>query len=226
VITDDLSTLFNPPAPGVRFRQGTVLTWNASTGANTISVGGATLTDVPILNTGEAVALKAGHVVGLLVFGASWFILGRVTVPGGSDFASASVAFGGAGASATNFTLSTTQTNKVTTSIAVPSWADEAIVLCTVNCSLTNPRAVIDFANLSATIDGVGGGQAQSGFSPLGDASGNYLQPMSASGQRLITSPGATIALAGQVWANGASWGASANNIVNIDAIAVFRSTV
>jgi len=226
VITDDLSVLFGKPDPGVRFRQGTVQWWDPANGQNIIDVGGASLVNVPILNTGEAIALKDGHVVGMLGYGGSWFLLGRITPANDPNFAGASVAFGGAGASATNFTLSTTQTNKVTTSIAVPSWADEAIVLCTVNCSLTNPRAVIDFANLSATIDGVGGGSAQSGFSPLGDASGNYLQSMSASGQRLITSPGATIALAGQVWANGASWGASANNIVNVDAIAVFRSTV
>ena len=79
LVTDDTAPLFDQAGPGVRFRQGTITAWNAATGQNTVDVANGTLTDVPILNTGEAIALKAGHVVGLLGQGMTWFIIGRIT---------------------------------------------------------------------------------------------------------------------------------------------------
>jgi len=226
VITDNLATLFAAAQPGVRFRQGTVLTWNANTGENTIDLAGGTLTNVPILNTAEAIALKAGHVVGLLGQGSAWFVIGRVTAPNSADFAGASVAFAGEGESAANFALSTSSTAKVTGSLTVPAWADEAIVLATSNMSLWNTRAVVDFATASIAIDGSGGGTVQAGFAPDGNASGNYLVAMACSAQRLITGPGSTISLETRIWSNGAAWSAHPNNLVNLDAIAIFRSTV
>ncbi|WP_213452901.1 hypothetical protein [Rhizomonospora bruguierae] len=63
--------------------------WDPLTARNMIMVRGATLTDVPILNTNEAVSLTPGAVVGLLASGRNWFILGRVTVPGTPAAASA-----------------------------------------------------------------------------------------------------------------------------------------
>jgi hypothetical protein len=224
VITDDLSTLFDASQPGVRFRQGTILTWDGNTGENTIDLAGGTLQNVPVLNTSEAIALKAGHVVGLLGQGSSFFIIGRITPPNDPNFAAASVAFAGAGASATNFGLSTSAADIITDTMAVPSWADEAIVLATGNCQLTNPTAVIDFATIQVTIDGVGGGGSQCGFSPVGHASGNYTNSMAVSAQRLISAPGSTITVATRLNAQGAVWGVQPSNRANIDAIAVFRS--
>lgn len=223
MITDNLATLFESGQPGVRFRQGTILTWNSNTGANTISLAGGTLTNVPVLNTGEAIALKAGHVVGLLGQGSSWFIVGRVTPPNDPNFAGASVAFGGNGASATNFSLTTSAATKVSTTIAVPSWADEAVVLATGNCTLVNPRTVQDFATMLVYLDGISGGQSQSGFAASTDTMAGYEQTLAASAQRVIT-PGATITAEVKIWANGAAWSASSLNIANIDVIAVFRS--
>lgn len=226
MITDNLAPLFGGGMPGVRFRQGTILTWNAETGANTVDLAGGTLTDVSILNTSEAIALKQGHVVGLIGQGSTWMILGRVTPPGDPNFAASSVAFGGAGASVSNFALSTSATDIVTDTIAVPSWADEAIVLATGNCMLINTRPAIDFGTCQVRIDGIGGGSIQNGFSPFGDASGNYAQSIAASAQRLITSPGSTITVSTALNAQGAAWGIHASNWAHIDAIAVFRSTV
>lgn len=224
MISDNLASLFDTGQPGVRFRQGTILTWNASTGQNTVDLAGGTLTDVPILNTSEAIALKAGHVVGLLGQGSTWFIVGRVTPPNDPSFASASVAFGGNGVSTTNFTVPTTPTTRATLSIPTPAWADEAVVLVTANCSLLNTEASIQFASLKVLIDGVQGGAATSGFAPDGDASGAYYQSMTASAQRVIT-PGASIALAAQVWNQGSTaWGADTTQQCNLDAIAIFRS--
>ena len=88
--SDDLVPLLAAkPAAGVGFRQGVVLTWDQTTAENTVSVGGAVLTNVPVLNTSEAVSLTAGAVVGLLTSGPSWFILGRITIPGTPEAASA-----------------------------------------------------------------------------------------------------------------------------------------
>lgn len=223
-VTENLAPLFDTGGPGVRFRQGTILTWDAETGENTVDLAGGTLTDVPVLNTSEAIALKAGHIVGLLVVGSVAFILGRITPPNDPNFAAASVAFGGAGATATNFGISTTATSKISDTIAVPSWADEAIVLATGNCQLTNTTASIDFATIQVKIDGTGGGGSQVGASPLGDGSGNYVVSMAVSAQRLITSPGSTITVETFLNAQTAAWAVQASNRCNIDAIAVFRS--
>lgn len=224
MITDNLATLFDSGQPGVRFRQGTILSWDANTGSNTVDMGGGTLTNVPILNTGEAIALKAGHIVGLLGQGSAWFIVGRVTPPNDPNFASASVSFGGNGVSTTNFTVPTTPTTRASLTIPTPAWADEAVVLVTANASLYNNQASIQFASLQVLIDGVQGGAATSGFAPAGNASGAYYQSMTASAQRVIT-PGASIALAAQVWNQGSTaWAADTTQQCNLDAIAVFRS--
>ncbi|MBB5838716.1 hypothetical protein [Kribbella italica] len=62
-------------------RQGTVVAWDADTGANTISVAGGTLVNIPVL-IGETVVLDEGDVVALLTTGDRWFLLGKVKDPG------------------------------------------------------------------------------------------------------------------------------------------------
>lgn len=74
---------------GVGFRQGVVQQWNQATAENVIDVGGAAMTNLPILNTSEAAMLAAGDVVGILTAGPSWWILGRLTIPGTPAAASA-----------------------------------------------------------------------------------------------------------------------------------------
>lgn len=64
-MSDDLDDLFAAPTPGpaldVRFRQGTVLSFNASTYANQVSVGGTTFNNLPCIgiSANEATALAA-----------------------------------------------------------------------------------------------------------------------------------------------------------------------
>lgn len=91
--TDDLTpVLAAQPNPGVGYRQGIVRAWNQVTAENTVEVGGVLITDMPILNTGEAVLLQPDDVVGILSTGgptASWAILGRLTIPGTDAAASA-----------------------------------------------------------------------------------------------------------------------------------------
>lgn len=96
--SEDLAPLLvGDPGTETRFRQGVIASWNNQTGENSVDVGGATLQNLPILNTAEAIALGVGDVVGLLAAGASWMILGRITPPNDPQFASAATSFGAGG---------------------------------------------------------------------------------------------------------------------------------
>lgn len=89
VTAADLAGLFKPPparaAQNVQYRQGIVMAYDQSTGANTVNVGGTDLVDLPILNTSEALLLSPGDVVAVLVVGnggaSTCAILGRLTLP-------------------------------------------------------------------------------------------------------------------------------------------------
>ena len=223
MITDNLAPLFAPGPDAVRFRQGTITAWNASTGANTIDVAGGTLTDVSILNTGEAIALKAGHVVGLLAFGSTWFILGRITPPGDANFASASVAFGSAGGQASNFGLSTSMATIVSsTELVVPGWADEALVHVTGSCSMINPLGVEGSFGFRV---GCAGGNGGTTFVELDPADGGNN---SASSRNVFTglSGGETLTVTGEAQSLTTAWGAVAGNAMYVHAIAVYKSNV
>lgn len=216
---DDLAPLLAPAGqPPVGFHQGQVLAWNADTGANQINVAGTVLIDVPILNTGEAIALKTGHVVGLLRFNTTYFILGRITIPGASDFAAASVAFARASSSATGFTVNTTQSAKATATIQCPSWADEVLVLATAHATATNGSAGTDFLEVRARV-GAGFGQNQAGRAQPGE-----LTHASASRSALDAVTGASFDVSVEVWSDIGSWGADGSNGAHISAIAMFRS--
>lgn len=87
---DQLAPLFAAAPAGqsqaATYRQGTVLTWDPITAENTVDVGGTTLTDLPVLNSTDALLLTAGDVVGILVAGdgatKTYAILGRLVIPG------------------------------------------------------------------------------------------------------------------------------------------------
>lgn len=88
--SDDLVPLLAPPvAKGISYRQGVVVSWNQDTAENTVMVGASLLTNLPVLNSTEANLLVPGDVVGILVSGATWAILGRLIIPGTSEAATA-----------------------------------------------------------------------------------------------------------------------------------------
>jgi hypothetical protein len=226
-ISDDLAPLLVPSAgPGVRFGQGLVTAWNAITGENTIEWAGGVLTNVPVLNTGEAIALKAGHVVGMLGQGATWFIIGRITPANDPNFASASLAFAAKTAQATGFALATSLATVASVTLDVPPWADEAAVIATAACSLVNTRTSADFASAQTFIDGDGGPGSQTGFSIGSTGNANqWLQPVIAAHSRVLVPGGSTITCEVKVRSQGAAWPTSATNSAGISAMAIFRST-
>lgn len=228
-VSDDLTSLFGLPPVGAQLGQGEILTWDSLTGANTIAWAGSVLTDVPVLNTAEAITFKAGHIVVLLGQGNSWFIIGRVTKPGDPAFASASVGFAAKNGQFTNFGLTTSLVNDAFVTLSVPSWADEVAILAVGSCTLVNTTATADFASCAVFIDGVTGPGVQCGFAPIGDATikNNHVGTMTASSTRIYTvTGGSTIQADLRIRSQTNPWAASATNIAEISAMAIFRSTV
>lgn len=82
------------PALPMKYRKGTIVTWNPSTAENTVNVDGTVFTNLPILNTDEALLLGPGSVVGIMDIGTTWAILGRLTIPGTPDAATALASIG------------------------------------------------------------------------------------------------------------------------------------
>lgn len=217
--SSELVPFLTPPAQdGLGFRQGRVDTFDQNTGENAIEVGGTYLTDVPMLNSGEATALKPGHIVALLTWKSSWWILGRITMPGSDQFASASVAFGGCDDVGVGFAIQTSYAQKINCLIDVPAWADEAQVTAHVHASIENSTAGFDFAAVRAGIDSVFG----TGIEVRAPA--GHIVTASASMQRLVVDPGPTILIQGQVKSTFNNWGPDLGNACQIVATAVFRS--
>jgi hypothetical protein len=88
---NDLAALLTPaPSRGVQFSQGKILTWERGGELrNTIEWRGITLTDVPIVEGVNALALKPGDIVGMLGWApenakgvGTWWILGKLSAPG------------------------------------------------------------------------------------------------------------------------------------------------
>lgn len=93
-MSDDLADLFGPRPPGpsldMRYRQGTILSFDQNTLSNTVDVGGTVMTDLPLLGVGEVTLLVPGSIVGITAVQslrgtATWAILGRMVEPGTAD---------------------------------------------------------------------------------------------------------------------------------------------
>lgn len=87
---DDLTPLLltgnTGELPDLGFHQGVILEWNVQTGENLIQVAGTPLRDIQMLNVTEALVLEPGHVVGMLRFKNTYFILGRIITPDTADY--------------------------------------------------------------------------------------------------------------------------------------------
>lgn len=89
-MNNDLAALLTPPpSHGVQFSQGVILSWNHERLENQIEWRGITLTDVPIVEGVNALALTVGDVVGIMGWApenakgvGSWWILGKLSNPG------------------------------------------------------------------------------------------------------------------------------------------------
>lgn len=221
---DDLKPLFTTAGESpTSFHQGRIVSWDNETGANVVSVGGSLLTNVPILNTGEAIALKDGDVIGLTKWRTQWFIIGRITVPLTTAFASASVAFGTASSLVDGFVIDAFPPELLFTSttIAVPQWATEAAVTCHGLLNCRNTSLQDDDIGFEVAVNGL-----NSGAYPQ-EVRQNALHVVSAT--RVVTigvTGGGTILLEALGASSAVDWGFSNDNHCFLQGLAIFRSTV
>lgn len=97
--SDDLGPLLVPPPfdRGLRYGQGRLLTWNTDTFENQVEWLGVTLTNLPVITGVDALTFQPGDLVSLLGWApgggaGSWWILGKVIIPG-TDAAEQAIAF-------------------------------------------------------------------------------------------------------------------------------------
>jgi hypothetical protein len=222
--TDDLAPILaQSAAPNVDFRQGTIIAWDSATGTNTVEVGGAMLTDLPALNLGSVTVLVPGDVVGLLKWKTTYFVLGRIQVPGAPDPNRASIDFDADSHGETNFTLNATPTTKTSLSFTPPSWAGEAAVMVgQVGLAQNNGVVVQDTMAIQPFVNGVG----LRGM--LGGAgNGGGFGFATAVGATTIVGPFTSdILIEGKVFTQGGSWGvANVNNETVISVMILYRRT-
>lgn len=84
--SSQLASLFTAAPSGgaqpMSYRQGKVEYWNPFTLENQVNVGGTPITNVPVLGVAEAASITVGSVVGLMIVGSTWAIIGRLVIPG------------------------------------------------------------------------------------------------------------------------------------------------
>lgn len=216
--SEDLSTLFQPQTQDVGFHTGKVITWNDSNGLNSVEIAGTVITDLPMLNLGDVVALQSGDVVGVLRFMNTYFILGRIISAGSGQFASTALAVAGVGTATTNQPITTTDTTVLTSTVPVPTWADEAQILVVSTMTANNNGVNDDYFGLRTAINGVNGTQ---NFAYV--VAGRW-GAVTATAMRFITSPGSTITVESKIQT--ANFNFAAGTLVSHDGMIVFKSTV
>lgn len=222
--SDDLAGVFAgslDAAPAFAFRQGTVVTWNLLTGSGSVSVGGTVLTDVPFSSLGSIVYLLPGDTVILLKQGASWFIMGRVNSPGGTNGIgrNTQVALTGS-ATQLNFALTTAFVTKVTMNLTVPQWATVATLDVKFLSLVKNPTAANDFfRNQILFPDG-----ASTNFSSGTAWANAWTQTVHADSRQVACTPGGTLSVVGQMASTAAPMAADSNNAAYLTCTVVYNS--
>lgn len=127
VNSDDLTALLQtPPVDDSGFRQGVLLTYNASTGANTVNVGGAILTNLPFVLEGGVFNLVPGNVVVLMKLRSAWAILGRVVPVNDPGIINANDQSQTGNLQLINFSSPAAAATVGTINTTTPSWATKA----------------------------------------------------------------------------------------------------
>lgn len=151
---DDLTDLLTPqPDDGFGFRQGRLLTYTPSTGANTVLVGGGVLTNLPVVIEGGPANLQGddtlgpglGNVVVIMKYKSAWAILGRVLSPGNADVIDSGLVTQSGRLQNQSFVATTTGTAVINLTTLVPTWANKLVMQ----------------SSFQVSIQGTGGGAGQ-----------------------------------------------------------------
>lgn len=180
----DMASLFSAPPTGpaqnVRFRQGQIVTFDPTTLANTVNVGGAPLVNLPLLGVAEAASLVPGASVGIMVIGdegaRTMFIIGRSVIPNTPD-ATAAITQVSQGA-VTDFVAATETTTSAT-------FTDLATVGPTVSVNVKASGKVLVFLAATCANSNGGGpaaGQLWGAFVNMQISGANSIAPASIPG--------------------------------------------
>lgn len=220
---DDLTSLFTVPDDGTQlpFRQGVVLTFNQSTGSNTVNVGGAILTDVALLNIGDTVNLLPGDIVVLMKLKSSWAILGKVITPGSASLTGNIVSTAVAeGITSGGFTVTTSSLIYAVTlpTFTIPNWCNHVDVVCTATATVNNTTATKTLLTVNAQAGASVGPDALTNI-PAGDygcVTTTHTATVSGAGLG-----GTTFNCAILIKAS-AAYTLTANNLAQISAVALY----
>lgn len=79
---DDIDDLIQPPGtPEIGFSRGVVVAWNGGTFTNTITVNGATMTNLATLGLADGAIITPGQTVGILRVKSAYYVLGAIAAP-------------------------------------------------------------------------------------------------------------------------------------------------
>lgn len=227
MISDNLAGLFGAgpagPAPDSSLRQGRLLTFDPSTGLNTVLVGTTVLTNVPMLQTGAEVGLVQGNTVLLAQIGYTYLILGRITSPNGSTFASASQAYAEAATSAANFALPSTYSTICQVSLTVPTWANTASVIGNFSYNAFNNAAADSDMATKMNIDGEDSGSGLGGVFSYGAKGHANFGAVGQSVKHTVT-PGSTVLVKGLAKSL-LAFTADPNNLAVLNCLAIFTKS-
>lgn len=229
--SDDLSGLFlSPPLsdPGTQaFRQATVVAFDKNTGANTVNLAGALLTNLPLLNIGDTVNINVGDSVILMKMNNAMAILGRVIQAGGSQLNSTAIETKGSNPSSPGpgFAVTTGFVVQASGVVTVPVWANTASVFAYCWGSAFNSTAVAGefmYLQTSLVISGFGtfpGAAIQSASIPATSWGFAF-----AGGSRTAqpVTPGGTVTVQGAVRSNTGAWALNANNVIQVESVMTF----
>lgn len=220
----DLTNLFKPPASPEPFRQGEILTFNAATGANTVRLGNAVLTDLPILVGGDTVNFTGrvgatpGDAVILLKYRSAWAILGRIVGAGNEALTASAVDFFAGGDGEPNFTITNAYTEHGHIEATVPAWANSALVFGTSTVIASNTSGSTDSVRIQTRINGVVGPEA---IEQVPD--GNFHTVATPNASALTVVGGSIVTIECFVRCNGGTPWPAGGIQSNVNAIAIFR---
>jgi hypothetical protein len=196
---------------------------NASTGQGAGVPGLSTDKDgLHLFNPAGVEDITLATADGSANFNGNVTINGNLAVPNGSISNAALVApvvISTSGVSQNNFAVSTSPTVYATANVTVPAGYSQADILCMVVGGAFNGTASADYLYVSASINGVAGGETPQ----PAPASGGYASA-AANGIRTLTGlSGGTITIGCQIRSNSSAWGTNTSNIANMNAVIFFR---
>lgn len=225
--SDDLSTLWLPEPSanpvGQPFRQGTIVTFDQNTGLNTVLLAGAVLTNLPLLNIGDTVNLKAGDAVLLGKMNNAMFIMGRVIPAGNSNLTGNIVQTSVAEGTFTGFATTTSDLIYAISipTFVIPTWCNKVDVLCIASVTANNTTATKTLMTVTAQA-GASVGTPHLTNIPAGD-----YGCVTATHTASLTgfSPPGTSFNCATLMHTSAVYGVTANNVAQTTAVAVFTRT-